>query len=165
MREIEIELRGRIQGVGFRSSVRNFALRNGIRGYVQNKEEGDVFILAQSKEDRIRQLIDWLNSNPGFAKIDAISYRWKKAGKRFSGFSILRNKNFVVEQAKNLGNLGKYFVEGFRGKVPEHVAIIPDGNRRWAKERGMKESYGHTKAGSYENLRNLIKEELQVVIF
>lgn len=30
-------------------------------------------------------------------------------------------------------------------QVPNHVAIIMDGNRRWAKERGKKASYGHLK--------------------
>ena len=30
-------------------------------------------------------------------------------------------------------------------KVPEHVAIIMDGNGRWAKERGLARMYGHQK--------------------
>lgn len=29
------------------------------------------------------------------------------------------------------------------GKVPQHVAIILDGNGRWAKKRGMPRNYGH----------------------
>ena len=29
-------------------------------------------------------------------------------------------------------------------KIPKHVAIILDGNGRWAKERGMPRNYGHT---------------------
>lgn len=29
------------------------------------------------------------------------------------------------------------------GPIPNHVAFILDGNRRWARERGMKESEGH----------------------
>ena len=37
--------------------------------------------------------------------------------------------------------------------VPNHVAIILDGNGRWAKKRGLKRSLGH-KAG-FENLREL----------
>lgn len=28
-------------------------------------------------------------------------------------------------------------------KIPKHIAIIPDGNRRWAKERGMNPWIGH----------------------
>ena len=29
--------------------------------------------------------------------------------------------------------------------VPNHIAIILDGNGRWAKERGMPRTYGHVK--------------------
>ena len=29
--------------------------------------------------------------------------------------------------------------------IPNHIAIIPDGNRRWAKERGLPEMEGHRK--------------------
>ena len=28
-------------------------------------------------------------------------------------------------------------------KIPNHVAIILDGNGRWAKKRGLKRSLGH----------------------
>ena len=31
-----------------------------------------------------------------------------------------------------------------RDKMPRHVAIIMDGNGRWAKEKGMLRSAGHT---------------------
>ena len=29
-------------------------------------------------------------------------------------------------------------------KIPQHVAIILDGNGRWAKKKGMPRNYGHT---------------------
>ena len=32
-----------------------------------------------------------------------------------------------------------------RMRVPNHIAIILDGNGRWAKKRGMPRSYGHVK--------------------
>ena len=38
-------------------------------------------------------------------------------------------------------------------KIPNHVAIILDGNGRWAKKRGLSRSLGH-KAG-FENLKDL----------
>ena len=28
-------------------------------------------------------------------------------------------------------------------KIPEHIAIIMDGNGRWAKARGLAREYGH----------------------
>ena len=40
-------------------------------------------------------------------------------------------------------------------KIPRHVAIILDGNGRWATKRGLKRSEGH-KAG-FENLKKLTK--------
>lgn len=37
--------------------------------------------------------------------------------------------------------------------VPEHIAIIMDGNGRWAKKRGMPRSYGHRQgAKTFENI-------------
>lgn len=44
-------------------------------------------------------------------------------------------------------------MEDLNIKIPKHVAIILDGNGRWAKKRGLKRSLGH-KAG-FENLKSL----------
>ena len=40
-------------------------------------------------------------------------------------------------------------------KIPNHVAIILDGNGRWAKERGKKRTEGHIYG--YKNLKNISK--------
>ncbi|WP_041274917.1 isoprenyl transferase [Desulforamulus reducens] len=42
-----------------------------------------------------------------------------------------------------------------RNKLPQHIAIIMDGNGRWAQRRGMPRSLGH-RAG-VESLRNIVK--------
>ena len=36
-------------------------------------------------------------------------------------------------------------IDGETLNVPEHVAIILDGNGRWAKAKGMPRGYGHVK--------------------
>ncbi|MEI6289487.1 MAG: isoprenyl transferase [Chloroflexota bacterium] len=46
--------------------------------------------------------------------------------------------------------------------VPQHVAIIMDGNGRWAKKRGLPRLAGH-KAGT-ENLRRIIKASVELGI-
>jgi undecaprenyl diphosphate synthase len=43
-------------------------------------------------------------------------------------------------------------------KIPEHVAIIPDGNRRWAKAKGLVKTEGHLRSGTYSNLNPLLEE-------
>lgn len=40
-----------------------------------------------------------------------------------------------------------------KGYIPRHIAIIMDGNGRWAKKRGMPRTYGHKKGS--ENLKNI----------
>ncbi len=45
-------------------------------------------------------------------------------------------------------------------KVPTHVAIIMDGNGRWAKERGLERVYGH--ANGVASVRKAIKASLDM---
>ncbi len=49
-------------------------------------------------------------------------------------------------------------------EIPRHVAIIPDGNRRWARQRGLKELQGHVKATEYEHLKSLFYESKKLGI-
>lgn len=44
-------------------------------------------------------------------------------------------------------------------KIPRHVAIIVDGNGRWAKERGLTRMQGHD--AGFENLKTLSKHMLK----
>ncbi len=42
-----------------------------------------------------------------------------------------------------------------KGHIPEHIAIIMDGNGRWAEQRGLPRSQGH-QAG-LANLREVLR--------
>ena len=44
--------------------------------------------------------------------------------------------------------------------IPTHVAIIMDGNGRWAKERGLERVYGH--ANGVASVRKAIKASLDM---
>lgn len=47
-------------------------------------------------------------------------------------------------------------------KIPNHVAVIPDGNRRWAKTRGMKPWEGHEFGA--KNTEKLVKRAFKIGI-
>lgn len=49
-----------------------------------------------------------------------------------------------------------------KGGLPNHVAIIPDGNRRWARSRGLKPWEGH-EAGA-ENTEKLVRQAFNLGI-
>jgi undecaprenyl diphosphate synthase len=46
--------------------------------------------------------------------------------------------------------------------IPQHIVIIPDGNRRWAKKRGRPAFFGH-KAGA-ETVQKILEEALKLDI-
>jgi tritrans,polycis-undecaprenyl-diphosphate synthase [geranylgeranyl-diphosphate specific] len=43
-----------------------------------------------------------------------------------------------------------------KGPMPQHIAIIPDGNRRWAKEHGLDPKEGHRYG--YEKMKEVLQE-------
>lgn len=49
-----------------------------------------------------------------------------------------------------------------RGEMPSHIAVIMDGNRRWARERGLEPWYGH-RVGA-EKVEDVIKWCLELGI-
>lgn len=157
--EIKIELFGRVQGVNFRWEIKNFAEKNNLKGYVANKEDGSVLIVAQGEMKLLEDFVNWIRSEPGFVKIEGLSYLWRDKEIEYKEFTVKREKNYFVDKAKGVVNLAKRLVgKKDEGKIPIHVAIIPDGNRRWAKEKGLGASLGHYKAGTYDELENLFKE-------
>jgi len=45
-----------------------------------------------------------------------------------------------------------------RKKIPVHISIIPDGNRRWAKKKGLNIFAGHKKSASFGNTISILEE-------
>jgi undecaprenyl diphosphate synthase len=43
-------------------------------------------------------------------------------------------------------------------KIPKHIAIIPDGNRRWAKGKGLVSTVGHEVGGGKDHIIPLLDE-------
>lgn len=163
MEEMKIEVYGRVQGVNFRSDIRSYCDEAGLKGYVRNREDGSVVIVVQGERKEINSFLSWVQNSPGFSKIDGLSFRWQKPSIEYNEFSIVREGGFIGDKAKAIVNLGKHVLMGAgsgidREKIPTHIAIIPDGNRRWAKEKGMIGSMGHYKSGSEENIKSLFEE-------
>lgn len=160
--EIKIEVYGRVQGVNFRNDIKSYCDDAELRGYVRNREDGSVIVIVQGEKKKLNEFLDWVQNSPGFSKIDGLSYRWQKLSVEYNEFTIVREGSFIGDEAKAIVNLGKHMLMGSSvidsEKVPVHISIIPDGNRRWAKEKGMIGSMGHYKSGSKENILSLFEE-------
>ena len=81
-------VRGKVQGVWFRASTRDEALRLALRGYASNLSNGDVEVLAVGDTDAIDRLAVWLQQGPPMARVDAVQ--------RFATDGITDTRGFEV---------------------------------------------------------------------
>jgi acylphosphatase len=89
MKHIKVTVRGRVQGVWFRASTRDEAVRLGICGFVRNEPDGDVYLEAEAEQESLNSLIDWLNHGPPLARVDGLDITEAEV-KHLTGFTIQR---------------------------------------------------------------------------
>jgi len=65
-------VRGRVQGVGFRWFVEREAHMLGITGWVRNNHDGGVEIFAQGTRDQLAGLHGRLREGPRAARVDSV---------------------------------------------------------------------------------------------
>lgn len=65
-----IEVKGRVQGVGFRYFTKQTADKLGIYGFVQNKADGSVYVEAEAMQDNLDAFIRWIEKGPSWARVD-----------------------------------------------------------------------------------------------
>ncbi len=82
-------VRGKVQGVFFRASTRERALRLGLRGHARNLPDGSVEVLVAGDADAIGELEAWLRVGPPRARVDALSRMVASDDEAGEGFAIL----------------------------------------------------------------------------
>jgi len=63
---------GRVQGVFFRASARQEAVRLGVTGYAKNLPDGTVEVLACGEAAALDRLDSWLQRGPPSARVEAV---------------------------------------------------------------------------------------------
>lgn len=66
-------VRGRVQGVFFRASTRDQAVRLGLRGHAINLPGGEVEVVACGSNAALAELAAWLRHGPDRARVDDVS--------------------------------------------------------------------------------------------
>jgi acylphosphatase len=88
LKQVQLFVRGRVQGVYFRASTQREARRLGITGWVKNRSDGSVEILAEGEEDQLKELIAWANRGPSAARVERVDVRWRSFLGEFPDFRI-----------------------------------------------------------------------------
>lgn len=81
-------INGRVQGVAFRWATRETAERLGLTGWVRNRLDGSVELVAEGDRARLEQLLDWCHQGPSMAAVENVDARWEPGRDEFSCFSI-----------------------------------------------------------------------------
>ena len=63
---------GKVQGVWFRASTRDEAVRLGLRGSATNLDDGRVEVVAAGNAAAIDALESWLRHGPPLARVDVL---------------------------------------------------------------------------------------------
>ncbi len=72
VRHIKIRISGKVQGVMYRASAKQKALELGVKGFVRNEPNGDVYLEAEAPEEILYRFIKWCNLGPALAKVETI---------------------------------------------------------------------------------------------
>lgn len=89
LKQVQLTVRGRVQGVFFRASSQREAKRLGLTGWVKNRNDGSVEITAEGEEEGLKDLIAWANRGPSASRVERVDVRWRSFSGEFFDFRIV----------------------------------------------------------------------------
>jgi acylphosphatase len=85
---VRLIIEGRVQGVFFRESTRKQAVRIGVFGWVRNRPEGTVEVVAEGQEEMVRKLVEWCHQGPPAARVTRVRETQELFEGEFSDFDV-----------------------------------------------------------------------------
>ena len=73
MRTVRVAITGRVQGVGYRIWAERTATTLGLRGWVRNRSDGSVELLASGNDDAVSRLIEACRQGPRAAAVTNVA--------------------------------------------------------------------------------------------
>ncbi|HYF16496.1 MAG TPA: acylphosphatase [Ramlibacter sp.] len=67
---LRVQVRGRVQGVGYRYSTVRQASALGLAGWVRNRADGSVEALLQGPADAVERMREWMRHQVPGARVD-----------------------------------------------------------------------------------------------
>jgi acylphosphatase len=82
-----VVVRGRVQGVFFRDTVRRRAREEGVAGWIRNRSDGSVEAVFEGDADSVARLVDLCRSGPPGARVEGVEV-FDETPEGFDGFAI-----------------------------------------------------------------------------
>jgi acylphosphatase len=84
-----IIIKGKVQGVFYRATAKETAVKMGLTGWVKNTAEGNVEAMVTGDAEEVQKFIDWCRQGPPRAVVTELTTE-EKVLKVFDHFQILR---------------------------------------------------------------------------
>jgi acylphosphatase len=88
--EARVVVSGRVQGVFFRASTRDVAVRWGLRGFVRNLPDGRVEAVLQGDRGAVEKVIAFMREGPPGAYVEEADIEWRAPAETWDGFLVRR---------------------------------------------------------------------------
>jgi len=85
-------VQGFVQGVGFRFFVYQTGVNLQLHGWVRNKINGSVEILADGPKKKLDTFLKEVRKGPQMAQVVKVDVEWQKSKNDLSPFTILQTK-------------------------------------------------------------------------
>ena len=88
VRRLHLVITGRVQGVGFRYYVLRCARDRDLVGWVRNRPDGSVELVAEGDEASLRGLLADLKQGPPLSWVQQVSTEWQSTQPGLQRFDI-----------------------------------------------------------------------------
>jgi acylphosphatase len=85
---VHLVIRGRVQGVFYRASAQEKATELKLTGWVRNRPDKTVEIVAEGEREDIDALIEWCYVGPQDAYVTGADVNWEPYTGEFREFSV-----------------------------------------------------------------------------
>ena len=89
-KKIKVIITGRVQGVFYRASTQEMALKIGLTGYVKNLSDGSVEALFIGSEDQLNKAVNWCKQGPPSAIVENVSVSEFQTEDKYNSFLITK---------------------------------------------------------------------------
>jgi len=79
---------GRVQGVNFRYYTQLEADRHGLSGWVANRFDGSVEVVAEGDQAALDHLSRFLHRGPPSARVERVEIEWSEASGEYNRFRV-----------------------------------------------------------------------------
>jgi acylphosphatase len=85
---VQLKIQGLVQGVFYRQSTQETAVRLGLTGWARNCPDGSVEAVFEGEREAVEEVIAWCRQGPPAARVTDVDVDWQDFQDVFSGFGI-----------------------------------------------------------------------------